>query len=69
MVRVAGTAGGETLKPTLDAIIARLEGWPGPGDVGDGERAAWLSVIGVKLVLDGVIDACTAAMTPADVPP
>jgi hypothetical protein len=25
--RMATTEGGQTLKPTLDAIIARLEGW------------------------------------------
>ena len=27
-----------------------------------GERRPWLKVVGIKLVLDGVIDACTAAM-------
>jgi predicted amidohydrolase YtcJ len=28
-----------------------------------GERTPWLELVGIKLVLDGVIDACTAAMS------
>ncbi|WP_461474482.1 amidohydrolase [Microbacterium sp. HJ5] len=31
-------------------------------ELADGESTPWLRVVGIKLILDGVIDACTAAM-------
>lgn len=46
-----------------EANLAQVRRTAEVASAGGAEQSAWLSVIGVKLVLDGVIDACTAAMT------